>query len=141
MEEPDLSALPVQHYNWMYTVYRDVKELIPQDILEPLGNHVVTISYVDANLFHDIITGRSVSGILHMLNKTPIDYFSKKQSTVKTATYGSEFVAARIAMEQIMDLHIMLQYLGVPICEVSYLFGDNKSVVDTTSIPHFKLHK
>ena len=140
-EEPDLSALPVQHYDWMYTVYGDVKELIPQDILEPLGKHVVMISYVDANLFHDIITGRSVSGILHMLNKTPIEYFSKKQGTVETATYGSEFVAARIATEQIMDLRIMLRYLGMPIREVSYLFSDNKSVVDTASIPHFKLHK
>ena len=56
-EEPDLSALPVQHYDWMYTVYRDVKELIPQDLPEPLGNYVVTISYVNANLFHDITTG------------------------------------------------------------------------------------
>ena len=140
-EEPDFSALPVQHYDWMYTVYGDVKELVPQDIPEPLGKCVVTVSYVDANLFHDIITGRSVSGILHMLNKTPIKYFSKKQGTVETATYGSEFVAARIATEQIMDLRIMLRYLGVPIREVSYLFGDNKSVVDTSSIPHFKLHK
>ena len=69
---------------------------------------MVRISYVDANLFHDIITGRSVSGILHMLNKTPIEYFSKKQSIVETATYGSEYVAARIATEQIMDLHIIL---------------------------------
>ena len=108
MEEPDFSALPVQHYDWMFIVYGDVKELVPQDIPEPLGKYVVTVSYIDANLFHDIITGHSVSGILHMLNKTPIEYFSKKQSTVETATYGSEFVAARIAMEQIMDLHIML---------------------------------
>ena len=76
-EEPDLSALPAQHFDWMYTVYGDVKELVPQDIPEPLGNPVVTISYVDANLFHDIITGRSVSGILHMLNKTPIEYLVK----------------------------------------------------------------
>ena len=43
-----------------------------------------------------------------MLNKTPIEYFSKKQGTVETATYGSEFVAARIATEQIIDLPIML---------------------------------
>ena len=50
-EEPDFSALPVQHYDWMYTVYGDVKELIPQDIPEPLGKHVVMISYVDANYF------------------------------------------------------------------------------------------
>ena len=125
----------------MYKVYRDVKELVPQDIPEPLGKYVVMVSYVDANLFHDIITGRSVSSILHLLNKTPIEYFSKKQGTIETATYGSKFVAVRIATEQIMDLRIMLRYLGVPIHEVSYLFGDNKSVVDTASIPHFKLHK
>jgi hypothetical protein len=60
--------------------------------------------YVDADLMHDVVTGRSVTGILHMVNKTPIDWFSKKQVTVETATYGSEFVAARICVEQIIDL-------------------------------------
>jgi hypothetical protein len=44
--------------------------------------------YVDANLFHGLITGRSVTGILHLVNKTPIDWYvySKKQATVETAT-------------------------------------------------------
>jgi hypothetical protein len=45
-----------------------------------------------------------VTGILHIANQTPIDWFSKKQVTVETATYGSEFVAARTCTEQIMDL-------------------------------------
>ena len=35
----------------------------------------------------------------------------------------------------------MLRYLGVPIVEKTYLFGDNKSVVDSSSVPHSKLHK
>ena len=33
---------------------------------------------------------------------------------VKTTTYGSEFVAAKAATEQIMDLRNTLRYLGVP---------------------------
>ena len=73
--------------------------------------------------------------------QNPIEYFSKKQGTVETATYGSEFVTARTAVEQIMDLRMTLRYLGVPIREVSYLFGDNKSVVDSSTLPHAKLHK
>ena len=76
-----------------------------------------------------------------MLNSTPIDWFSKKQATVETATYGSEFVAARTCVEQIIDLCNTLRYLGVPINPTSYMFGDNESVVNSSSIPHAKLHK
>ena len=60
--------------------------------------------YVDANLFLDALTGCSVTGILHMIIATPIDWYSKKQATVETATYGSEFVAACTCVEQIVDL-------------------------------------
>ena len=35
----------------------------------------------------------------------------------------------------------MLRYLGVPIREKSYMFGDNKSVVNSSTKPHSKLHK
>jgi hypothetical protein len=52
--------------------------------------------YVDANLMHDVATGRSVTGILHLVNKTPIEWYSKKQDTVEKATYGSEFVASHV---------------------------------------------
>jgi hypothetical protein len=99
------------------------------------------LSYVDANLFYDMMTGRSVTGILHFLNKTPIDWYSKKQATVEMATYGSEFVAARTCTEQVIDLCNTLCYLGVPICEKSYMSGDNKSVVDGSSLAHSKLNK
>jgi hypothetical protein len=39
-----------------------------------------------------------------MINKTPLDWYSKKQATVESLTYGSEYVAARIFVEQIIDL-------------------------------------
>jgi hypothetical protein len=107
----------------------------------PLGKPVVMTTFVDTNLYHDLVTGKSVSGILHLFNKTIIDWYSKKQGTVETATYGSEFVAARTAMEQIIDLCIELRYLGVPIKGSTTMFGDNESVVNSASIPHARLHK
>ena len=116
-DEPDFSTLPSEPYKWDYSVYGNVKEELPKDAPEPLGKYVTTTHYVDANLFHDILTGRSVTGILHLMNKTPIDYYSKKQATVETATYGAEFVAARTCTEQIIDLRTTLRYLGVPIRE------------------------
>jgi hypothetical protein len=88
-----------------------------------------------------MVTGRSVTAILHFLNQTPMDWYSKKQATVETATFGSEFIAARTTIDQIVDLRTTLRYLGVPIREKSYVFGDNKTVMDASSAPHAKLHK
>jgi hypothetical protein len=90
---------------------------------------------------HDIAMGRSVTGILHLVNKTPIEWYSKKQATVETATYGLEFVAARVCVEQIIDLRNTLRFLGVLVREKSYMFGDNKSVVDSSMQLNAKLHK
>ena len=140
-EAYDYSEVPSHQHDWMYTVYGGAKEIVPEDIPEPLGNEVVTTTYVDANLYHDMLSGRAVTGILHLLNGTPIDWYSKRQGTVETATYGSEFVAARIATDQIVDLRYTLRYLGVPIRTVSYMFGDNQSVVTSSTLPQSALSK
>ena len=66
---------------------------------EPLGKAVVATTTMDANLNHCLATGQSLTGCLDFVNKTP-----KKQATVETATYGSEFVAAKTATNQIMDI-------------------------------------
>ena len=139
--EPDYSDLETAKYDWFH-VYGNVTELLPDDAPPPLGNYVTLTHYVDANLYHDVITGRAVTGtLLHLLNATPIDWYSKRQATVETATYGSEFVAARICIEQIINLRIMLRYFGVPVRDKGYMFGDNQSMVNLSSTPHSKLHK
>jgi hypothetical protein len=128
-EEPDYSDIPDHQYNWTYTVYGNIKEVLPKDAPEPLGKHVTLSHYIDANL------------ILHLINKTPLDWYSKKQATVETATYGSEFIAARICMEQIINLRSTLRYLGVPVREKNHMFSNNKSVVGSSMALHAKLHK
>ena len=125
----------------MESIYRKVKEVIPKDAPKAYGPKLVFTVYVDANLYHDMISGRSHTGILHYLNQTPIDWYCKKQGTVETATYGSKFVAARITTDQIINLLTTMQYIGVDIEEQMMMFGDNKSVVDSSMIPHHKLNR
>ena len=141
VHEPDYSSIPIVAYDWATSVYGEVEELIPSDAPVPKGRFVTLTHYVDANLYHDCLTGRSVTGILHFVNATPVDWFSKRQATVETATYGSEFVAARTCVEQVIDLRNTLRYLGVPIRGMSWMFGDNESVVNSSAQPHAKLHK
>ncbi len=88
--------------------------------------------------------GWSVTGILHFMNKMPIDWYSKKQATVEAATYGSEFIAARTCIDQVVHLRPTLHYLGVPIHNVSYILGVNKTmgnIVQSATQPHVKVHK
>ena len=96
-----------------------------------MGKTVTTTTTVDAKLNHCLATGRSLTHCWHFVNHTPIDSYSKRQATVETVTYGSEFVASKTATEQIIDLRHTLRYLGVPIKTKSYshLFGDKRSVV------------
>ena len=91
-------------YDWMETVYGTPPEDIPSNTLMAKGNPVHTTTYTDANLLHNLVTGRSATGVLHFFNQTPIDSFSKWQNQVESATYGSEFMAAWQAVEQIIDL-------------------------------------
>ena len=50
-------------------------------------------------------------------------------------------MAARQAVEQIIDLRYTLRMLGVPIEGPSWLFSDNKAVVTSSTIPHSLLNK
>ena len=133
--------------DWSYAVGGNVQEIIPsQEIIpndcpKPLGKSVTTTTTLDTNLLHCIATDASLTACLHLCNQSPTDWYSKKQATVETATYGSEFVAAKTATEQIMDLRHTLQYLGVPINSKSYMFGDNRTVITSATLPHSTLSK
>ena len=47
-------------------------------------------------------------------------------------------IAARTAVDQIIDLRITLRSMGVPIDGKAWLFGDNQSVLQSSTIPPFE---
>ena len=90
---------------------------------------------------HCKVTGKSVTGIIHLINQTPIAWFSKLQGTVEATTYGSEFVAAGQCSEQIRGLQETLKSMGIPIERLAWMLGDNSSVITSSTIPSSLLKK
>jgi hypothetical protein len=83
---PDHSLYPVEdHSNWM-EFHLDAGEEIPKDLPPEKGPRVRMTVYVDADHAHDLVTRRSITGILVILNKTPFRWVSKRQKTVETSS-------------------------------------------------------
>jgi hypothetical protein len=59
------------------------------------------------------------------VNNAPLIWYAKKQNIVEAATYGSEFVAARIAVELAEGLLYKLRMFSINI------FCDNRSVINS----------
>ena len=84
----------------------------------------------------NVIMGRSCTGIIHLLNKTPIEWFSKSQASFETATRCDTIVS-----DNIFDLRHTLRYLGVSLEGPSWMFRYKLAVVNSSTLPSAKFQK
>jgi hypothetical protein len=134
----DYESFPKE--NWC-EFYGNAKEHLPPNAPAPRGKPVEVRCYVDADHAGDQLMRRSRSGIVILLNSAPTMLYSKKQNTVETSTFGSEFVALKIAAETLRGLRYKLRMMGVPIAGPSYVYCDNNSVVMNSTAPASTLKK
>jgi hypothetical protein len=121
--------------------YGNVKEPLPGNAPEPRGKPVVLRVFVDSDHAGDKVTRRSRTGYIIYMNGAPIDWFSKKQNTIESSSFGSEFIALKTVMEKLRGLRYKLRMMGFEIDGPTYAFGDNMSVVKNTSAPKSVLRK
>ena len=124
---PPIDERRFTQHDWE-TMYHDAKEAIPLNALSPRGNAVQMNAYVDADHAGDRVTRRSHTGIVIFLNRAPIVWYSKRQNTVETSTFGSEFVALKVCTEMIKGLWYKLRMFGIPIDGPTNVFCDNQAV-------------
>ena len=124
-----------------HDVYGDVSEELPPNMPEAKGKSVVVSCFVDANHADNMITRRSHTGILIYVQNAPIIWFWKRQNTVESSSFGSEFVALGAAKEMIVALCYKLRMFGVVIDGPANVFCDNNGVVKNTTIPASMLAK
>jgi Reverse transcriptase (RNA-dependent DNA polymerase) len=140
----DLSAAIEKYteYEGWREFYPEASEEVPNGMPVPTPDRKVQITVmVDADHAHCEVTRRSVTGILVFVNSTPVRWFSKMQKTVETSTYGSELVAARIATDIALELRYNIRMMGFAIDGPVNMFGDNQSVILSTTIPSSQLKK
>jgi hypothetical protein len=121
--------------------YTDSEEELPPRMPEPLGNPVNMYTFVDANHAGNVVTRRSHTGILMFVQNSPILFLSRRQNTVETSTFGSEFVAIRTARDLIISMRYKLCMFGIPLEGPVMVFCDNQGVVKNTSVPESVLTK
>jgi hypothetical protein len=121
--------------------YPDAEESIPPNAPEPRGKPVQMIVFVDADHAGDLLTRRSRTGVLIFLNRAPIQWYSKKQSSIEPSTFGSEFTALKVATDLIKGLRYKLRMMGVPLEGPAHVRVDNMSVVKNTTLPASVLRK
>jgi hypothetical protein len=139
-QHPDIDEARFVKCDW-HDFYRGAKEAIPGDAPKPRGNVVSTHCFVDADHAGNRITRRSQTGILIFINRAPIIWYSKRQNTVETSTFGSEFVAMRIAVELIEALRYKLRMFGIPLDGPTNVFCDNEAVTKNAINPESTLKK
>jgi len=75
--------------------YPEANDELPPGMPSSQGLPMEITCFVDADHAGNLLTHRSQSGVLIFVNKAPIIWYSKRQNTVESSTFGSEFVAMR----------------------------------------------
>ncbi len=137
---PEINKSDFPEYDWT-EFYGDVTEAIPPDQPEPLGKAVDIRLIVDSDHTGCKRTRLSRTGFLIYCNLSLIIWLSKKQPTLETSVFGTEFVAMKHGIETLRGLRYKLRMMGVPVSGPSYVYGDNKSQVTNSTRTESTLQK
>ena len=113
--------------------YRDAIEEMPHRMPMPMGRMVRITCFVDASHAANKVNRKSHTGYVIFINRAPIIWHSKRQNTVESSTFTSEFIALKACMERVVGIRFKLRMFGIPIDGAADILCDNQSVVNNTS--------
>ena len=116
------------------------KEEIPPNMPELRGQGFTMRAKVDDDHASDTIT-RCSTGFLVYLNCALIYWWSKKQNSVESSSFGSKFIAMKQCCEYVCGLRYKLRMMGISCDNPTFIYGDNQSVLANTTVPDLMLKK
>ena len=138
VEDPEQKKETFEDFGHQYKYFKEEKDpQFPNDKLKELDINI----FCDADHAHDLVTGRSVTGIIAFVGSTPVYWKSTRQTSVQTSTFGSEFTALKKAVEVAVSLRYYLRSMGVKISKPAKIYVDNKSVFLNAANPASSLNK
>ena len=144
--EPVINKDEFPKEDWSHSVYTtgeegDLDKPLPPNMPEVRGEGFTMQLYVNADHVGDSVTRRSRTGYFVYLQSALISWYSKKQPSVETSSFGSKFMAMKVATEYIRGLQYKLRMMGIAIKGPCYVYGDNNSVLINSSVPDSMLKK
>ena len=143
--DPDIDYDDFPKEDWSHSVCAsggaELKEPVPHDAPEERGHGFIMRLYCDSDHAGDSVTRRSRTGFFVYLQSALIHWYLKRQTSVETSTFGSEFMAMKTATEYVRGLRYKLRMMGIALRGPCYVYGDNASVLVNSSQPDSTLKK
>ena len=140
--DPMIDPSQFERQDWSSAGYDVEKEdKVPSNAPSPRGQGFTMTAYVDSDHAGDSMTRRSRTGFLVYCNCALVYWLSKKQGGVETSSFGAEFTAMKQCTEYIRGLVYKLRMMGISVEGPAYIYGDNKSVLANSTVPHSTLKK
>ena len=129
--QPEIDKAAFERKDWTSSEFGHLqgREELPPKIPEPCGIRLTVVAKVDAEHAANMVTRRSCTGFLVYLNSALVYWSSKKQTSVESSSFGSEFIAMEQCCEYIRGLRYKLRMMGIPVEGPAYIHGDNQSVL------------
>ena len=121
--------------------YADFIEEGDDKLPEALMDELPITIFVDSNHGHDKVTGKSITGLIVFVGRTPIYYQAKRQASVQSATFGAEFIALKKGVEEAITTRYYLRAMGVRVSKPTIIYGDNLSAINNVITPGSQLQK
>ena len=139
--DPSLEDFEFVDNDWG-SLYADAEEAIDPNAPEPLSDKELhVLLFVDASHASDLDTRRSVSSHWLFMGRTLLTAYSKRQNTIESATYGSELVSFRLAVDKAVAARADLRALGMKVSKPAVILCDSQSVVANMQLPSSSLKK
>jgi hypothetical protein len=141
--DPCVDESDFERQDWASSEFGHLEgdEELPPNMPNPRGMGFTMSAKVDADHASDTVSRRSRTGFLVYLNSSLTYWMSRKQTSVESTSFGSEFVAMKQLCEYLRGLRYKLRMMGIPCKGPVYISGDNQSVLANTSIPDSALKK
>jgi Reverse transcriptase (RNA-dependent DNA polymerase) len=100
----DESLFAIQDWTTSEFGHVQGEEEVPEYMPEPRGQAFVIQAKVDADHASDTVSRKSRTGFLVWINCALVQWQSKKQSSIETSSFGSEFTAMKQVCEYVRGL-------------------------------------
>ena len=119
----------------------DGQEELPKRMPELKGLGVMIRVKVKADHTSDIVAKRLMTAFLVSFNCALIYWWCRKQMSVETSSFGSEFIALKQCCEYLHSLRYKLHMMDIPCEAPAYMYSDYQYVLAYMTIPDSTLKK
>jgi len=137
---PSLSLRPFDASAWGQSCH-DARERLPADAPAPRGGAVTAIRPVDAGHAGGHAARRSRTGVLTLIDRAPVIWLPKRQTSVETSSFGPESAALKQATESAVASRREPRMSGAPLDGPPHTRCDDQSAVTNAPVPAPTLKK